>query len=88
MPDREIGVDNLGQSDFDIIDDTDNHTPDGFGHWFAILPLGGNAVINVLATKGGDNLSGETLSQDVGYLGRFNSITLTSGKVIAYRSNT
>ncbi len=77
----------LGQSDFDVFTDTDNHVPSGFSHWIAVRPLEGDITPTTIATKAGSNLSGITLTKDVDYLGRFNSIKLAAGKIMAYRSD-
>ncbi len=87
MPGRSTAVDDLGQSDFDVFTDTSNHTPSGFTHWFAIRPLEADITPTTIGVVDGDNLDGITLTKDVVYVGRFNSITLAAGKVQAYRSN-
>jgi len=88
MPDRIVAVDSLAQSDFYVFTDTSAHIPDGFSHWFAIRPLEADITPTLLGVKGGDALSGQVLTKDVVYPGRFDEITLAAGKVIAYRSNS
>lgn len=86
MPNRAIDVDDLAQADFDVFTDTSANTPDGFSHWFAIRAIGSDLTPTLLGTKGGDPLTGQTLTQDVVYQGRFDEITLAAGAIIAYRS--
>lgn len=88
MPDREIAVDNLGQSDFDVFTDTSAHTPDGHNHWHAIRPLESDITPTLIGVVGGTALTGVTLTKDVVYVGRFDEITLAAGKIQAYKSNT
>ena len=90
MPDPQVGVNDLGQSDFDVFTDTSAHTPEpGFTHWFAIRALEADITVpTLIGVVGGDPLTGITLTKDVVYVGRFNAITLANGKIQAYRSNT
>lgn len=91
MPSRQTGVDDLGQSGYDIIDDALLHTPENFNHWFAIRALEADITITTATaepTIGGDGMDGITLTKDVVYVGLFTAIQIPSGKIQCFRSNT
>lgn len=72
----------FGQSGFDAITDTSANT----GTWVAIKAIHGDAVIATGTTGAGDDLpASTTLSEGDVIYGPFTAITLSSGKVIAYR---
>ncbi len=51
--------------------------------WFAIQAVGAEATLSATCDKG-DNLSSTTILDSSVIYGVFNSITVTSGKVLAY----
>lgn len=73
-----------GQNGINYYTDTTAYT----GLWYAIKAEGSaDAVFTTLTTADGTSLASSTLlAGDVIY-GKFTAITLTSGKVIAYKAN-
>jgi len=78
---KELSNLSFGQMGFTSITDTNAHA----GTFVAIKAVHGDAVISTATSSIGDNLptSMTVLEGDVIY-GAFSSITLTSGKVLAY----
>lgn len=92
----------LGLGDFDKIDDTDTHVADynsestsgggttyhakiqGWVAWYVLTDI---VVAAGCVTAGGDALeSGDALAAGQWHYGRYTTIKLTSGKIIAYRA--
>ena len=65
-----------------IIDDTSETTPDS-GYVFYALQSLVNATVSAV-TGNVENLAGKTLSEGTIIYGRFTSVTLSGGSVIAY----
>jgi hypothetical protein len=73
----------LGQLGFDAITDTAAHTG---STWVAFKAVHGDAVISSATSDIGDNLpSAMTLSEGDVVYGMFSAVTLSSGKILAYR---
>ena len=78
---KEAGNLQFGQVGFSVFSDTSAHT----GEFYAIKAVNGNAVVNTAVTPLGDDLSAITILEGDIIYGNFTSITLTSGKVLAYK---
>lgn len=79
----------MGEFGFEYISDTEVHTATG-GKVFVAIQVVSDAVINAITTDPkakitGNTFTGETLSTGTIIRGKFLTIDLTSGKVIAYK---
>lgn len=68
----------FGKLGFDEVTGTES------GNWYAFMPVGGAASLSATSLVG-DNMSALTLAEGVRVYGRFSTLTVTSGKVLAYR---
>jgi len=85
---RDLVENSMGQSGFNYISDTNaSVAPDGFVY-DAIQVLTDTVIASHIseATIGGNTFTGVTISAGSIIYGRFVSITLTSGTVIAYKA--
>lgn len=58
------------------------------GPYHALMPVGGEATLSATTVSGfGDDLSSATIAEGVVIVGRFDSVTVTSGTVLAYHEN-
>lgn len=75
----------LGENNFNYIGDTSAHIP-GTGYVFVALQVISDTVFAaILPAPEGTTFTGVAISSGTTIFGKFTSITLTSGKVIAYK---
>jgi hypothetical protein len=84
----DMSAANVGAFGYDVIDDTDDHTPStGYG-WFALHCITETVFATMTPSSKAPvtgTLVGATLSAGFWVFGEFTALTLTSGDVIAYR---
>jgi hypothetical protein len=84
---NSIDENNAGYNGFEFISDTAAHTP-SLGQVFTALQLVTDTVFATLTcdvTRTGNTFTGVTISAGTIIYGRFHSVTLTSGSLIAYK---
>ena len=86
MNQADYAVNAMGGNGFEFISDTVAHTPPT-GQVFVALQVIADAVISAYTYTGvsGNTFTGNTIPSGTVVFGRFTSVTLTSGKVIAYK---
>lgn len=68
-----------------FISDTAAHTPTAGRVFVALIPLVDTVISAYLPTLDGNTLTGVTIPAGTPVYGRFTTLTLTSGKVLAYQ---
>lgn len=85
MSNRDIMENSMGYNGAEFISDTVQHTS-GTDLVYTCLHLLADTVISQInGSITGNTITGVVLSEGVMLYGRFKSITLTSGKVLAYK---
>lgn len=82
----EYTASSMGGNGFEFISDTLAHTPPS-GQVFVALQVIADATISAYTYTGvtGNTFTGNLIPAGIVVFGRFTSVTLTSGKVIAYK---
>lgn len=82
----DLNVASMGGLGFEFVSDTSAHTPTS-GNVFVAVQIVNDTVFSAIAGTGitGNTFTGNTISAGTIIFGRFTSITLTSGKAIAYK---
>lgn len=85
MCNRDIMENSMGYNGFEYINDTVVHTQ-GLNNFFSSIQVVSDAVFSsILPAPTGNTFTGEVIPTGTIIYGNFSSITLTSGKVIAYK---
>jgi len=80
-------ADTMGQGDFEHLTGAGPHTPPAGTHYVAIKAWQADLELASLSTVDGvTTLAGDTVTQDDVIYGRFDSVGITSGEALAYKS--
>ena len=82
---RDIMENSMGYSGFEYINDTAVHTAPSNRFYCAIQVISDAVFSAIVPAPTGNTFTGEVIPTGTILYGNFQSITLTSGKVIAYK---